>query len=98
MKGKNIVVLKEILLLLVPNTFHLQILEHLTGSQQELSMPCSRNQELKRTERKNNLATLPTVLWWSTDKPGPLTVFKNVQSHCFLKEEGRFGHRKVQKT
>lgn len=60
-------------------------------------MPCSRNWDMKRTEKKDHSATLLTVVWWPTKEPGALTVFKNVQSHCFLKEEGRFGHRKVQK-
>lgn len=60
-------------------------------------MSHSRNWEMERAEKKDDLATLLTVVWWSTKEPDPLTVFKNVQSHCFLKNEGRFGHRKVRK-
>lgn len=30
----------------------------------------------ERTEEKNHLSTLPTVVWWSTTEPGPPTAFK----------------------
>jgi len=52
-------------------------------------MPLSRNWEMKRTEKKADSATLLTVVWWSTKEPGPLTVFKTVQSHCFFEEGGK---------
>lgn len=64
-------------------------------SQQEVGMPRSRNREVKRTEKNDHLATLLTVVCWATKEPGPLTVFENVHSRCFLIEEGRCGRRKV---
>lgn len=50
---------------------------------------------MKSTEKKNPFAADLTMVWLSTQEPAPLAVFKSVQPHFSLKEEGNFGHSKV---